>query len=116
MSPDEKPAAHAAGSGHSGILRRELVLFAALLAVALVLMPPAIYYTGQALLGEYSREGEGLLHLYGQLVGDLVSGGLAAWLLFLGPWLGVMLIRLLWWPLRPRRGDPDAGRGETPET
>ena len=77
-------------------LRRELVLFGIMLCVGLLL---PIYLTGQALLGDYTDSGGGLAQLYGDILGDLVAGTPFAWLLILGPWLGVSLLRLLWWPL-----------------
>ena len=63
------------------------------------MLPMAIYETGQVLLGEYSEEGKGLGHLYGSIFRDLGLGRPAAWMLVLGPWLGIQLIRVLWWPL-----------------
>lgn len=82
-----------------GRLRKELLIFGLMLFVGLVLLPMAIFETGQVLLGEYSDDGTGLGHLYGVLLKDLSKGRAAAWLLVLGPWLGVQLIRILWLPL-----------------
>ena len=89
-------------SGFGRRLRRELILFAVMLAIGL-LLPFAIYYTGQVLLGEYTETGEGVRRLYGDVFADLAAGSPFAWTLILGPWLGILLIRALWWPLRRRR-------------
>jgi hypothetical protein len=88
-------------SGFGRRLRRELILFAVMLAVGL-LLPTAIYFTGQVLLGEYMETGEGVRHLYGDVFADLAAGSPFAWALILGPWLGIVLIRVLWWPLGRR--------------
>ncbi len=85
-------------------LRKELIIFSVMVAIGLVALPIAIFKTGEILLGEYSGEGHGIGHLYGDILGGLSAGDWNAWLLVLGPWLGVMLLRTLWWPLaRSRR-------------
>lgn len=109
MNPGEQSSGRPARPALPRVVRRELILFGALLLAGLVLVPPAIYQTGQLLLGEYSTEGHGLLHLYGQIYGDLAAGRAIAWLLVLGPWLGVTLVRLFWQPLRRR---PRGGRSQ----
>lgn len=83
-------------------LRREGILFAVMIAVGL-LLPLAVFYTGRVLLGEYSETGAGVGALYGDVFTDLAAGSPVAWLLILGPWLGILLIRILWWPLGRRR-------------
>ena len=80
-------------------LRKELIIFSVMVAIGLVVLPFAIFKTGEVLLGEYSSEGRGIGHLYGDILGGLSAGDWNAWLLVLGPWLGVMLLRCLWWPL-----------------
>ena len=93
-------------------LRKELIVFSVMVAIGLVALPIAIFKTGEILLGEYSSEGHGIGHLYGDILGGLTAGDWNAWLLVLGPWLGVMLLRTLWWPLahsrrlgKPRKQD-----------
>ena len=86
--------------------RRELILAAVLSLAGLGLLPLAIFLIGERLLGEYSTEGAGVLHLYGQILRDMGSGSLVAWILVLSPWLGILLLRLLWWPLKGRRLPP----------
>lgn len=87
-------------SSGPGWLRRELILAGILIAVGALLLPLAIYFTGQALLGPYSDEGHGLGRLYSDIFGDLAGGFLPAWILVLSPWLGIQLLRLALIPLR----------------
>ncbi len=101
MPPEREPAAVRAHA-----LRRELILAGILVAVGALLLPLAIYFTGQALLGPYSDEGHGLRRLYGDIFGDLAAGFLPAWLLVLSPWLGIQCLRLA---LIPLRGSREAG-------
>lgn len=89
-------------------LRRELLLAGIFVPAGLVLMPPAIFMTGQTLLGAYSEGGHGMGHLYGTIFGDLARGFLPAWILVLSPWLGIQLLRLAAIPLR-RRSAPERG-------
>lgn len=97
----EHSEAAATTPGTSRRLRREAILFAVMLAIGL-LLPVAIYFTGQLLLGDYSDDGAGVGHLYGDVFADLAAGSPFAWGLILGPWLGIQLVRLLWWPLSRR--------------
>jgi hypothetical protein len=90
-------------------LRFELIFNAVLLAIGLLLVPAAVFFTGQALLGEYSSDGNGMLSLYASIIQDMGQGRAAAWLLVLSPMLGITLLRVLWLPLRRRRtGDEPA--------
>jgi hypothetical protein len=90
-------------------LRFELIFNAVLLAIGLLLVPAAVFVTGQALLGEYSSDGKGMLNLYASIIQDMGRGRAAAWLLVLSPMLGITLLRVLWLPLRGRRAgdEPD---------
>lgn len=95
------------GESQAGLpswLRRELILAAILIGVGVLLLPLAIYFTGQALLGPYSADGHGPLRLYADILGDLVDGALPAWILVLSPWLGVQALRLALIPLRRKTG------------
>jgi len=80
-------------------LRKELTIFSIMFAIGLVVLPFAVFKTGEVLLGEYSSEDQGIGHLYGDILRGLSAGDWTAWLLVLGPWLGIMLLRTLWWPL-----------------
>jgi len=85
-------------------LRFELIFNGVLILIGLLLVPAAVFYTGQELLGEYATDGRGLLHLYASVLKDMGRGEPAAWALCLSPVLGITLLRLLWLPLRRRPG------------
>ncbi len=104
---DTPAPAKPAGGGFVRWLRRETILLVVMLVVGL-LLPLAVFYTGQVLLGEYTETGDGVRHLYGSVFADLFDGVPFAWLLILGPWLGILLLRVLWWPLRRRRPESAA--------
>jgi hypothetical protein len=99
---EENPANSGKTGGPMRWLRREAIIFAVMMLVGL-LLPIAIFHTGTLLLGEYTATGEGVRHLYGDIFADLFAGSLFAWLLILGPWLGILMLRILWWPLSRRR-------------
>ena len=84
-------------------IRRELIIAGILVPVGCLLLPIAIYFTGQSLLGQYSDSGEGIGRLYGDIFRDFASGSLSAILLVLSPWLGLQALRLALLPLRRRR-------------
>mgnify|MGYP001547722470 FL=1 len=98
---DTPTPAKPAGGGFVRWLRRESIILVVMLLVGL-LQPIAVFYTGQVLLGEYTDTGDGVRHLYASVFADLADGVPFAWALILGPWLGVLLLRVLWWPLRRR--------------
>ncbi len=87
-------------------IRRELILAGVLLPIGFFLLPVAIFFTGQALLGDYSQDGAGIGRLYGDIFGDLATGFLPAWGLVLSPWLGVQLLRLAIIPVTRKRKAP----------
>jgi hypothetical protein len=64
----------------------------------LVLLPLAIYFTGQSVFGEYG--GAGLLDFYGRLGSEIREGRTAVWFLVLTPYLILMLLRLTIWAFR----------------
>jgi hypothetical protein len=79
--------------------KRELTIAAALLAGGLFVIPVAVYLVGQRLFGEYVDGG--VLTLAEKIWGDFLTLRPAAWVLVLGPYLAVQLlraIRRLWWP------------------
>ena len=104
---DTPTPAKPAGGGFLRWLRREAIILAVMLLVGL-LLPIAVFYTGQVLLGEYTDTGDGVRHLYASVFADLGDGVPLAWALILGPWLGLLLLRVLWWPLRRRRAESAA--------
>lgn len=91
-------------------LRREALLLATFGGVGLLVLPAVVYLVGQELLGEY-RPGAGVADFYKDLYSQLGALSLWAWVLVLGPWLAVQLLRLLWFPLGvlTRRRSPAPG-------
>lgn len=67
-------------------------MFAAFLAVGVVLLPILIFLVGKGVFGPY--EGDGFGGFYGTLGSKLGSGDWVAWFLVLSPYLGVQCLRL----------------------
>jgi hypothetical protein len=82
-------------------IKREIAIAAALFAAGLVLLPPAIYWFGRQVAGEYA--GAGPLALADQIWSDLLQLEPAAWVLVLSPFVLVQLVRLIrrTWRSRP---------------
>ena len=79
--------------------KRELTIASALLAGGLFVVPLGVYLVGQRLFGEYA-DGD-VLTLAERIWGDFLTLRPAAWVLVLGPYVTVLLlrgIRRLWWP------------------
>jgi len=74
-------------------LRKERKLGLGLVAVGLFLLPPAVYWVGQRVVGEYAAEG-GLWTLAKHLWSDLAAGSPLGWLLVLSPYAIVQAARL----------------------
>jgi hypothetical protein len=72
--------------------KRELTIAAAMLAFGLFVLPFAIYVVGQQLIGEYDPNA-GVGSLYEQIWTDFLSLRAPAWILMLGPYVTVQLIR-----------------------
>ena len=80
----------------------ELALALSMLFAGLVLLPLAIYLTGQSVFGEYG--GAGFPDFYRRLSGDVREGQPVVWFLVLSPYLILMLLRLtIWASLKARR-------------
>ena len=79
--------------------RRELLLFACLAGFGLLALPALVYAVGVYLLGEY-QAGATVGDFYAALYAELAAPAPWAWLLVLGPWLGIQWLRLLWLPFR----------------
>ncbi len=77
-----------------GRLRNEAILAVLMLAFGLFILPVAIYFVGQQIIGEY--EGGGVIGLVLALWSALVRADAVAWVLVLSPWLVVQLLRLTW--------------------
>ena len=86
---------------HGPNWKRELTIASALLAGGLFVIPVGVYLVGRRLFGEYGDDGGGVLTLAEKIWGDFLTLRPAAWILVLGPYLTVQLlraIRRLWWP------------------
>jgi len=73
-------------------IKNELALALSLLFAGMVLLPLAIYLTGQSVFGEYG--GEGFSDFFRRLSGDVREGRPVVWFLVLSPYLIIMLLRL----------------------
>jgi hypothetical protein len=80
-------------TGLVGALRRELIALGASLAVGLLLVPPLLWLAGARALGPYS--GGGIAALFANFFRGLASGSLAFWLVALGPFLVLTVLRAL---------------------
>jgi hypothetical protein len=78
---------------HNDALKRELILIAALFAFGFFVLPLAIYWVGQEMIGDYAPDA-GVWALTESIWSDLLSFRLAAWLLVLSPYGIVQLVRL----------------------
>ena len=79
-------------------MKRELLTLAVCLGVGLLLMPILIWFIGAAQLGPYANGGLGALLLDYYLA--LFKGSLAYWLVALGPYAAVWVLRGLRFWLR----------------
>ena len=77
-----------------GRLRNEAILAGLLLAFGLFILPVAIYFVGQQIIGDY--EGGGAVGLVLELWSALVRADAVAWVLVLSPYFVVQLLRLTW--------------------
>ncbi len=77
-----------------GRLRNEAILAGLLLSFGLFVLPVAIYFVGQQVIGEY--EGSGAVGLVLELWSALVRADAVAWALVLSPYFVVQLLRLTW--------------------
>lgn len=101
-------------------VRREALLLAVMGGIGLLLLPALVYLVGQQLLGEY-RPGATMVTFYADLYGRLAALSIWPWLLVLGPWLAVQVLRLLWLPLgsllhRPSSPTDDETREDQADT
>jgi hypothetical protein len=83
--------------------QRELALAALLLAMGLVVLPIAVYWVGQHVVGDYAAEG-GLWGLVGEIWAGLGQANFLAWALVLSPYVVIQLARGAW--LLARHGGP----------
>ena len=74
------------------ILKREALLFLALLFFGLVILPMAIWVVGGAIFGAYG--GAGYADFFGTLSAKIRAGDWVAWFLVLSPWIAWQILRL----------------------
>jgi hypothetical protein len=77
----------------SRTIKREIAIAAALFAAGLLLLPPAIFWVGREVAGDYA--GGGALALSDQIWADFMQLEPAAWLLVLSPYVLLQLVRLI---------------------
>ncbi|MCY3731681.1 MAG: hypothetical protein OXF98_10090 [Rhodospirillaceae bacterium] len=77
----------------SSTLKRELLLALWLVGFGLFALPPAVYWVGQQVVGEYTGE-NGVWGLTFDLWSGVVSANPAALLLVLSPYLIIQTLRL----------------------
>jgi hypothetical protein len=78
---------------HAASIRKELILAAGLLGAGLLVLPAAVYWVGQQIVGDYEGE-SGLAGLIGQIWTDFVTFAPGAWVLVLSPYAIVSLLRI----------------------
>ena len=86
---------------HGTTWKRELAIASGLLAIGLLLVPPAIYVVGQRLVGPYATD-SGVLALAESIWRDFLTLRPAAWILILSPYVIAQLVRLARRVWRPR--------------
>ena len=77
----------------TGRLKTEIIVFVILLAIGLVLVPLAVFWTGTAVFGAYAEGGLG--DFLSRLASDLTSGSRALWFLVFAPYLVWQCLRLV---------------------
>lgn len=87
-------------------IKRESAVLAFSAAVGFLLVPMAVFLTGQEVFGPY-RDGAGMLSFYADFQSGLLAGDPIPWIMFISPYFLVQWLRLLALPLR---GQP--GKGE----
>jgi hypothetical protein len=81
--------------------RRELILFLVLLAAGLFVLPFVIWTGGFLVLGPYASGGP--FALLANFFAGLAQGSPVFWIVALGPYLLVQLLRLFWYWIRASR-------------
>lgn len=77
----------------SKALKKELVLASTLIAFGLLVLPFAVFWVGQRVVGDY-ESAAGLWGLLTSIWTDFFSLDLSAWLLVLSPYATIQLVRL----------------------
>jgi hypothetical protein len=84
-----------------GRLRLEIIFGAVCLLFGMLVLPALVYWVGTKVLGPYS--GGDLADFYATLFRDLLAGSGRAWLLVAGPYVTLMLLRVILLGFRGRR-------------
>jgi hypothetical protein len=103
LSDTDKTAAPAKG----GRLRVEIIIAAVCLLFGMLVLPALVYWVGTTILGPYTEGG--LAGFYSDLFRDLLAGTGRAWLLVAGPYVTLMLLRLVLLGFRGGRHTERAG-------
>ncbi len=80
-------------AGSLASLRRELLILAGALAFGVVLIPPLLWLGGARALGPYA--GGGIGSIVANFFRGLASGSLGFWIVAVGPYLVVTILRAL---------------------
>jgi hypothetical protein len=75
--------------------KTELLILSGLLAFGLLVLPIAVYWVGEKVIGEYASD-EGLWGLLTAVWSGVAHGAPMAWILVLSPYVVVQLLRLAW--------------------
>ena len=90
--------------GTGTIVRRELIFLGVALVCGFVLIPLAIWFVGNRILGPYTHGLDPTAGGPGKLVGDfyagLTHGSVIFWCVALGPLVLICLARLFWGVIR----------------
>lgn len=79
--------------------KKELAYLVAALAVGALLEPILVFLVGQALFGDYA-EGAGLGTFFANFWKDLAAADPVPWLMLFAPYLLVIWLRLVTYPVR----------------
>jgi hypothetical protein len=83
---------------------RELFIFGSALLIGLIVVPLAIWFVGNRILGPYTHGTNahaGPMALLGDFFVGLSHGALSYWVVALGPALIIILARVAWVLIRP---------------
>lgn len=78
---------------NDNMVKKELAIAAVLIGFGVIVLPAAIYWVGEQIIGEYAP-GAGMLALAESIWSDLLQLQPAAWTLVLAPYLIVQIFRL----------------------
>jgi hypothetical protein len=115
MAAPDPAAQHPASPGRErtagAIVRRELIILGIASACGFILMPFLIWLVGNRVLGPYihgqdAAAGTGPLRLLADYFAGLGHGSVIFWCVAVGPYLLVLVVRLLYRLVRPAPAAP----------